>query len=60
VAKLPRVSAHGMVSSDLGAYKIFACSGTGADRSCGLNTAFIDELSPSGGAGTLQDYVVVR
>jgi hypothetical protein len=59
MAKLPRVSSHGAVSSDLGAYKIFKCTGTGSARSCGLDMSSFDGLPLNGKQGTLADYIQV-
>lgn len=67
---LPRLNvAAKATSSDLGAYHIFTCSGTGTGRSCDVYTGFKDALT-SGSVyaslksdavtGTLVEYAEVR
>lgn len=57
---LPRIASHGPVSSDLGSYKLFKCSGTGESRSCVLNFDFAEGDPLQAKPGTLRDYLEVR
>ena len=67
---LPRVNlAAKAISSDLGSYNLFTCTGAGPSRSCTFNTDFANDafsggvytgLTGSKTAGTVLEYAEVR